>query len=98
MVLIHYEVTQARFVNGTCQNARKCRESMRLGLRAPVLKNRLPYTETYRILCTFSSRPTISIIPRSISLTAQFSTIPRISHGYFINIHVVANHTCLPSH
>ncbi len=34
MVLSHYEVTQARFVNGTFQNARKIRESMRLGLRA----------------------------------------------------------------
>jgi hypothetical protein len=34
MVLSHYEVTQARYVNGTCQNERKIRESRKLGLRA----------------------------------------------------------------
>jgi hypothetical protein len=34
MVLSHYEVTQARFVNDTCQNARKIRKSMRLRLTA----------------------------------------------------------------
>jgi hypothetical protein len=34
MVLSHYEVTEARFVNGNCQNARQIRESLRLALRA----------------------------------------------------------------
>jgi hypothetical protein len=34
MVLSQFEVTQARFVNGTSQDAKKVRDSLRLGLRA----------------------------------------------------------------
>ena len=94
MGLSLYEVTHTRFVNGTCQNARKIRKSMRLGLTA----NSFMEQVTLHIPCTFSSRRTITIIPRCISLTALFSTITRFSHGDFINIYVVANQTCLPSH